>query len=205
MNPINQSSQTWLTVNQAINREDYAWLIDFAHFRENCPTGLIPEWMQKVTEHDGIMQYNSIDVDILIFVSTPINPRFVVSRSYPLSIKNSYHRLWTRYSHYSNIIIVIEKKFKRLKFLLRLWLTVYCWMLVHSTLYCMKTRLSTSCVTVNYHWSIAEFPTSQRSHQINNEFRLWRVPRMVAFNQSIKQYNRYNRSIDHWINQAING
>ena len=22
-----------------------AWLIDFAHFRENCPTGIIPEWL----------------------------------------------------------------------------------------------------------------------------------------------------------------
>ena len=34
----------------------YAWLIDFAHFRENCPTGIIPEWMQKVTRHNGIIQ-----------------------------------------------------------------------------------------------------------------------------------------------------
>ena len=23
----------------------HAWLIDFAHFRENCPTGIIPEWL----------------------------------------------------------------------------------------------------------------------------------------------------------------
>ena len=38
----------------------YAWLIDFAHFRENCPTGIIPEWMQKVTEHDGIIQYKKL-------------------------------------------------------------------------------------------------------------------------------------------------
>ena len=35
----------------------YAWLIDFAHFWENCPTGIIPEWMQKVTQHSGIIQY----------------------------------------------------------------------------------------------------------------------------------------------------
>ena len=34
----------------------YAWLIDFAHFRRNCPTGIIPEWMQKVTQHNGITQ-----------------------------------------------------------------------------------------------------------------------------------------------------
>ena len=34
----------------------YAWLIDFAHFRENCPTGIIPEWMQKVTHQNGIKQ-----------------------------------------------------------------------------------------------------------------------------------------------------
>ena len=33
----------------------YAWWIDFAHFRENCPTGVIPEWMQKVTQHNGII------------------------------------------------------------------------------------------------------------------------------------------------------
>ena len=31
----------------------YAWLTDFAHCRENCPTGIIPEWMQKVTRHNG--------------------------------------------------------------------------------------------------------------------------------------------------------
>ena len=37
----------------------YAWLIDFAHFRENCPTGIIPEWMQKVTQQNGIIQYFS--------------------------------------------------------------------------------------------------------------------------------------------------
>ena len=35
----------------------HAWLIDFAHFWENCPTGVIPEWMQKVTEHNGKIQY----------------------------------------------------------------------------------------------------------------------------------------------------
>ena len=35
----------------------YAWLIDFARFRENCPTGIIPEWMRKVTQHNGIIQY----------------------------------------------------------------------------------------------------------------------------------------------------
>ena len=34
----------------------YAWLIDFARFRENCPTGIIPEWMQKVTQHNEIIQ-----------------------------------------------------------------------------------------------------------------------------------------------------
>ena len=39
----------------------YAWLIDFAHFRENCPTGIIPEWMRKVTQHNGIKQYMSGD------------------------------------------------------------------------------------------------------------------------------------------------
>ena len=32
-------------------------MIDFAHFRENCPTGIIPEWMQKVTRHNGIIQH----------------------------------------------------------------------------------------------------------------------------------------------------
>ena len=38
----------------------YAWLIDFAHFRENCPTGIIPEWMQKVTQHNGMIQYHQV-------------------------------------------------------------------------------------------------------------------------------------------------
>ena len=35
----------------------YAWLIDFAHFRKNCPTGIIPEWMHKVTEHNRMTQH----------------------------------------------------------------------------------------------------------------------------------------------------
>ena len=37
----------------------YAWLIDFAHFRGNCPTGLIPEWMQKVTRQNGTIQHSA--------------------------------------------------------------------------------------------------------------------------------------------------
>ena len=40
----------------------YAWLIDFAHGRKNGPTGIIPEWMQKVTQHSGVMQYSNADV-----------------------------------------------------------------------------------------------------------------------------------------------
>ena len=36
----------------------YAWLIDFTRFRENCPMGIISEWMQKVTQHNGIIQYH---------------------------------------------------------------------------------------------------------------------------------------------------
>ena len=36
--------------------EVYAWLIDFAPFRENCPTGIFPEWMQKVTRRNGTIQ-----------------------------------------------------------------------------------------------------------------------------------------------------
>ena len=31
----------------------HVWLIDFTHFRENCPTGVI----SRVTEHNGIMQH----------------------------------------------------------------------------------------------------------------------------------------------------
>ena len=31
--------------------EVYAWLIDFAHFRKNCPTGIIPEWL-NITGQD---------------------------------------------------------------------------------------------------------------------------------------------------------
>ena len=37
----------------------YAWLIDFGHFRENSPTGIISEWTRKVTEHNEIIQYSS--------------------------------------------------------------------------------------------------------------------------------------------------
>ena len=36
----------------------YAWLIDFTHFRENCPTGIIPQWMQEVTQHNGIIPHS---------------------------------------------------------------------------------------------------------------------------------------------------
>ena len=38
----------------------YAWLVDFAHFREKCPTGIISEWMQKVTWQNGIIHYNVV-------------------------------------------------------------------------------------------------------------------------------------------------
>ena len=34
-----------------------AWLIDLIHRRKNCPTGMISEWVQKVTEHSGTIQY----------------------------------------------------------------------------------------------------------------------------------------------------
>ena len=45
------------SIKQSTERTRLDWLIDFAHFRENCPTGIIPEWMQKVTRHNGIIQY----------------------------------------------------------------------------------------------------------------------------------------------------
>ena len=39
-NPVNQSSQNWLTVNQEINRKGYAWLIDwFCTFPGKWPYG----------------------------------------------------------------------------------------------------------------------------------------------------------------------
>ena len=56
----------------------YAWLIDFAHFRENCPTGVIPEWMQKVTRHNGIIQWmrfsklNSVESSIEQYLKTHV-------------------------------------------------------------------------------------------------------------------------------------
>ena len=40
----------------------YAWLIDFAHFRENCSMGIISEWMYEVTQHNGIIQYYSYEI-----------------------------------------------------------------------------------------------------------------------------------------------
>ena len=48
------------TIKQSTERfavKVYDWLIDFAPLRENCPTGIIPEWMQKLTQHNGMMQY----------------------------------------------------------------------------------------------------------------------------------------------------
>ena len=63
-NPINQSSQSWLIVNQSINQrkstmEVYAWLIDLIRRRKNWPTGMISGWVQKVTEHHGTIQFLS--------------------------------------------------------------------------------------------------------------------------------------------------
>ena len=46
----------------------YAWLIDFAHFRENCPTGVIPEWRQKVTQHNGD---NTVSLTLHRFCALP--------------------------------------------------------------------------------------------------------------------------------------
>ena len=36
--------------------EVYAWLIDLIHRGKNCPTGMISGWVQKVTQHNGIIQ-----------------------------------------------------------------------------------------------------------------------------------------------------
>ena len=36
----------------------HAWLVDFAHCRENCPTGMISGWVRKVTQHNGVIQYS---------------------------------------------------------------------------------------------------------------------------------------------------
>ena len=56
-------------------------LIDwFAHFRENCPTGIIPEWMQKVTQHNEIMQehnqfkFPKIEFPARAFIGNPYSP-----------------------------------------------------------------------------------------------------------------------------------
>ena len=35
----------------------YAWLIDLIHRLKSCPTGMISGWVQKVTQHNGIVQY----------------------------------------------------------------------------------------------------------------------------------------------------
>ena len=37
----------------------YPWLIDLIHRRKNGPTGMISEWVQKVTEHRGAIQWKS--------------------------------------------------------------------------------------------------------------------------------------------------
>ena len=47
-----------LTYRQASNQPKGLRLNDWLIFRicrENCPTGIIPEWMQKVTQHNGVM------------------------------------------------------------------------------------------------------------------------------------------------------
>ena len=53
----NQVKVDLLSIKQSIDQKGYTWLIDFAHFRENCPTGIIPQSVQKVTQHNGIIQY----------------------------------------------------------------------------------------------------------------------------------------------------
>ena len=35
----------------------HAWLIDLIHCWENCPTGMLSGWVQKVIEHCGTVQY----------------------------------------------------------------------------------------------------------------------------------------------------
>ena len=59
----NKPVKSKLTCRQSINQSTkrftikvYAWLIDFAHFWENCPTGMISGWVQNVTQHNGIIQ-----------------------------------------------------------------------------------------------------------------------------------------------------
>ena len=75
---------------QSFTMKVYAWLIDLIHRRKNCPTGMIPGWVQKVTEHRGTIQYANADVlckaiqrkkslapDIrIIRVSSPLNQAY---------------------------------------------------------------------------------------------------------------------------------
>ena len=46
----------------------YAWLIDLIHRRKNCPTGMISGWVQKVTQHNGIIQYTPKQLPLVIRV-----------------------------------------------------------------------------------------------------------------------------------------
>ena len=53
----NQVKRNLPSIKQSIKRTTLDWLINFAHIRENCPTGIIPECMPKVTQHNGMRQY----------------------------------------------------------------------------------------------------------------------------------------------------
>ena len=56
----NRSGRLIRSINQSTERfamKVYAWLIDLIHRRKNFPTGMISGWVQKVTEHQGTIQY----------------------------------------------------------------------------------------------------------------------------------------------------
>ena len=62
----NKPVKSKLTYRQSIKQSTerftmkvYAWLIDLIHRRKNCPTGMISGWVQKVTRHNGTLQYYS--------------------------------------------------------------------------------------------------------------------------------------------------
>ena len=57
--PTESKSTFRQSINQSIDRlqwKVHAWLIDLIHRRENCPTGMISGWVQKVTEHRGTIK-----------------------------------------------------------------------------------------------------------------------------------------------------
>ena len=143
-----------LTYRQSINQSTerftmkvYAWLIDLIHCQENCPTGMISGWVQKVTEHRGTIQIHGtyLFLFILIFCCLEFFFRKILAGKVPICHRaekmsrrvNPVHQRsqtkvhdtgWNfQTSHCSRILRVVLRKRKRNWTTRWRWGGVSCW------------------------------------------------------------------------------